>query len=99
MRRTNSAPTAAPPRRLWVALWLAVIFAVATGAAGAGGGGFAVREVIGGGGGAGQAGVFALAGTVGQAVAGAGSARPVGLCSGFWCGMAAYETYLPLIRR
>lgn len=63
------------------------------------------RFVIAGGGGTSQAGLYALTGTVGQAVVGSGSRGLYSVCSGFWggpCGPAGIllnRIYLPLVVR
>jgi hypothetical protein len=58
------------------------------------------QYVIGSGGGRTEAGIYSLAGTVGQPVAGTDSAAPFELCSGFWCGVdASFTVYLPLVTR
>ncbi len=57
-------------------------------------------RVIGGGGGHAEAGIYALDGTIGQAVVGTATDTSLELCSGFWCGAAAgYKIYLPLVMR
>jgi hypothetical protein len=57
-------------------------------------------DVIGGGGGHVEAGVYALDGTIGQAVVGTATDTGSELCSGFWCGAAVeYKIYLPLVLR
>ncbi|MDW8068161.1 MAG: hypothetical protein RML46_04545 [Anaerolineae bacterium] len=56
-------------------------------------------RVIGGGGGRVQAGTYILDGTVGQAVVGRAVGSTHDLCSGFWCGLAGYPVYLPLVLR
>ena len=56
-------------------------------------------HVIGGGGGHSEAGSYVLDATVGQAVAGIVSNPPYNLCTGFWCGMGVYKTFLPLVMR
>ena len=64
----------------------------------AGGGGPTIpRFLIGGGGGHSEVGRYVLDATVGQAIAGAVSARSFALCAGFWCGMGEYRVRLPLI--
>lgn len=62
------------------------------------------RYVFGGGGGHTEAGLYALDGTIGQAVGGAAWTAPYDLCSGFWCGMnmvsiPSQYLYLPLVLR
>ena len=57
------------------------------------------RYVIGGGGGHTEGGTYALDGTIGQAVVGTGSAGSLSLCSGYWCGLATFDIYLPLVMR
>jgi hypothetical protein len=57
------------------------------------------RSVIGGGGGQGENGGYWLGGTIGQNVLGVGETATHYLCAGFWCRLAAYEIYLPLILR
>ena len=58
-------------------------------------------NVIGGGGVHDQIVPYALDATIGQAVAGTATDAGFGLCSGFWCGGAAweYKGYLPLVLR
>jgi hypothetical protein len=56
--------------------------------------------VIGGGGGHVESGdgVYALDGTIGQAVVGTATDTGYELCSGFWCGVAVeYRIYLPIV--
>jgi hypothetical protein len=54
--------------------------------------------VIGGGGGHVEAGVYALDGTIGQAVVGTATDTGYELCSGFWCGaVVEYRIYLPIV--
>jgi hypothetical protein len=54
--------------------------------------------VIGGGGGHVEAGVYALDGTIGQAVVGTAKDTGYELCSGFWCGaVVEYKIYLPIV--
>jgi hypothetical protein len=62
------------------------------------------RYVFGGGGGHAEAGLYALDGTIGQAVGGAALTGPYDLCSGFWCGIdivyvPSQYLYLPLVLR
>lgn len=63
------------------------------------------RFVIAGGGGTTQAGIYALSGTIGQAVVGSGTRGHYSVCSGFWggpCGGAGIlleRIYLPLVVR
>ena len=63
------------------------------------------RWVIAGGGGRSEAGSFALTGTIGEAVVGAGSGGRYDVCSGFWAGPCGWEpgtiwrVYLPLVLR
>ena len=57
------------------------------------------RSIIGGGGGQGENDGYRLRGTVGQSVLGARETTTHYLCAGFWCGLASYEIYLPLILR
>lgn len=57
-------------------------------------------NVIGGGGGHAQADIYALDGTIGQAVVGTATDTGLELCSGFWCGAPGrYKVYLPLVLR
>ncbi|MBC7228128.1 MAG: hypothetical protein H5T61_13020 [Thermoflexales bacterium] len=56
-------------------------------------------SVIGGGGGHAEAAPYALDSTIGQPVAGRVAYSPYDLCSGFWCGVAGYKVYLPLVLR
>ena len=59
-------------------------------------------HVIGGGGGHVESGdgVYALDGTIGQAVVGTAMDTDYELCSGFWCGAKVeYRIYLPLTMR
>ena len=59
------------------------------------------RFVVAGGGGASQVNIYALTGTVGQAVVGSGSKGLFSICSGFWggpCGPPS-RIYLPLVVR
>jgi hypothetical protein len=57
--------------------------------------------VVGGGGGHADAGIYALDGTLGQAVVGVDSNDPYELCAGFWCTALAVKNslYLPLVLR
>lgn len=62
------------------------------------------RYVIGGGGGHAEAGLYALDGTIGQALVGVASNAPFDLCSSYWCGMGtvfipSQYLYLPLALR
>ncbi len=70
------------------------------GSALAGGGGFSMPSfVVGGGGGHSEAGGYALHATVGQPVVGTFALGSDELCAGFWCGVAPYRVYLPVVRR
>ncbi len=55
------------------------------------------RYVIGAGGGLSEAGAFRLYATVGQGVVGPTSGGATDLCAGFWCGLARYNVYLPIV--
>ena len=57
------------------------------------------RHVIGAGGGLVTAGAYRLNTTVGQGVVGPTSGGTMDLCTGFWCGLARYEVFLPLVLR
>ncbi len=57
------------------------------------------RYVIAGGGSAVTVGDYTLRGTLGQPVTGQVSNGTYQLCAGFWCGLAHYEVFLPLVLR
>ena len=83
---------------LWV---LAVLLAsVSVGGAAAAAGVLTLeRSVVAGGGGRVEAGPYVLNATIGQPVAGWTSQGAYDLCSGFWCSMGRYESYLPVVLR
>jgi len=57
-------------------------------------------NVVAGGGGRMASGAYRLLGTAGQPLSGMAGTGSYGLCSGFWCGVAAPgRTYLPLVLR
>ena len=54
-------------------------------------------SVIGGGGGHAENTLYALEGTVGQAIVGQISSVPYKNCAGFWCAWEGFQLYLPLV--
>lgn len=57
------------------------------------------RGVIAGGGGKTSAGDYTLSATIGQPITGRAVVGSTDLCAGFWCGLARYDLFLPLILR
>jgi hypothetical protein len=57
------------------------------------------RSVIAGGGGRISAGDYTLNPTIGQPITGRAVFGSTDLCVGFWCGLARYDLFLPLILR
>jgi len=57
------------------------------------------RRVIAAGGQRTTAGSYTLSATIGQPIAGRAVVGSADLCVGFWCGLARYDLYLPLILR
>jgi hypothetical protein len=57
------------------------------------------RSVIAAGGGKTSAGDYTLSATIGQPITGRAVVGSTDLCVGFWCGLARYDLFLPLILR
>lgn len=57
------------------------------------------RSVIAGGGGKTSAGDYTLSATIGQPITGRAIVGSTDLCVGFWCGLARYDLFLPLVLR
>ena len=57
------------------------------------------RSVIAAGGGRTSAGDYTLSATIGQPITGRAVVGSTDLCVGFWCGLARYDLFLPLILR
>jgi hypothetical protein len=85
-------------KRTLIAMLLLALLAVAGGALAAGTPTIS-RYVIAGGGSEVTAGDYTLRGTLGQPVTGRVSSGTYELCAGFWCGLARYKVFLPLVLR
>jgi hypothetical protein len=85
-------------KRTCLLITLAVLL-VATGAVLAAGTPAISRDVIAAGGGRISAGDYTLSATVGQPLTGRAVVGSSDLCVGFWCGLARYDLFLPLILR
>jgi hypothetical protein len=57
------------------------------------------RSVVAGGGGKTSAGDYTLSATIGQPITGRAVVGSTDLCVGFWCGLARYDLFLPLVLR
>jgi hypothetical protein len=85
-------------RPVGIALLLLLLL-LAAGAALAAGTPAITRHVIAGGGGTVSAGEYSLRATIGQGITGQALSGSYDLCAGFWCGLARYEIFLPLVLR
>jgi hypothetical protein len=57
------------------------------------------HSVMSGGGGKTSAGDYTLSATIGQPITGRAVVGSTDLCAGFWCGLARYDLFLPLVLR
>lgn len=88
--------------KIIILIWVLTILLLLASSALAANGYAITRSVMGGGGGRATGGVYALNGTIGQAVVGSASSGSHTLCTGFWCGLTLhpiYRLHLPLVLR